>query len=150
MFPLALFYYWTNKVWALNLLLNNLQFEAGLRNLTHVINHCQVSMMFKYRNGYYKLHCKSESKGKDKMLKCPCTWLINHHALKCIVEWKIGPPILISVLYEVGMSASRSSCFTLGKEAPVPIVQEVGWAPEPIWSLANREMFSAPKGIESR
>ena len=38
-----------------------------------------------------------------------------------------------------------SAAFTPGKE-PVPIVQEVGWAPEPVWIGAEN---LAPTGIRS-
>jgi hypothetical protein len=31
-----------------------------------------------------------------------------------------------------------------GKEPPVPIGQEVEWAPEPVWMLCRREMCLAP------
>jgi hypothetical protein len=33
-----------------------------------------------------------------------------------------------------------------GKEPPVPIVQEAGWAPEPVWSQRIEEKFFAPAG----
>jgi hypothetical protein len=36
-------------------------------------------------------------------------------------------------------SASRPGRFTPGKEPPVPIGEEVGWTPEPIWTLWRRE-----------
>jgi len=43
-------------------------------------------------------------------------------------------------------SASRPEAFTPGKE-PVPIVQEAGWAPEPVWIGAEN---LAPLGFDPR
>jgi hypothetical protein len=33
-----------------------------------------------------------------------------------------------------------------GKEPPIPIVQEAGWAPEPVWTQRLEEKSSAPVG----
>jgi hypothetical protein len=33
-----------------------------------------------------------------------------------------------------------------GKGPPVPIEQEAGWAPEPVWMQGLEEKFSAPAG----
>jgi hypothetical protein len=33
-----------------------------------------------------------------------------------------------------------------GKEPPVPIVYEAGWAPEPVWTLRSGEKSLAPAG----
>ena len=44
---------------------------------------------------------------------------------------------------EVGGSAPRSGRFTPGKDA-VPIVQEAGWASEPVWAGAENLV---PTGI---
>ena len=41
-------------------------------------------------------------------------------------------------------SAARPGRFTPGKD-PVPIVQEAGWAPGPVWTAENL----APTGIRS-
>jgi hypothetical protein len=44
-------------------------------------------------------------------------------------------------------SASRPGrAFTPGKGPPVPIVQEAGWAPEPIWTQRIEEKSFAPAG----
>jgi hypothetical protein len=37
-----------------------------------------------------------------------------------------------------------------GKGPPVPIGQEAGWAPEPVWTLRLEEKYFAPAGIEPR
>ena len=44
-----------------------------------------------------------------------------------------------------GWSAPRLGCFTPGKD-PVPIVQEAGWAPEPVW-MGSENL--SPSGIRS-
>ena len=44
-----------------------------------------------------------------------------------------------------GVSVTPRSIFTPGKD-PVPIVQEAGWAPEPVWTGAEN---LAPTGIQS-
>jgi hypothetical protein len=45
-----------------------------------------------------------------------------------------------------GWSASRPGRFTPGKD-PVPIVQEAGWAPGPVWTCAKN---LAPPGFDPR
>jgi len=52
---------------------------------------------------------------------------------------------LTSALDGDGWSASRPGRFTSGKD-PLPIVQETGWAPGPIWTDAEN---LAPTGIRS-
>jgi hypothetical protein len=37
-----------------------------------------------------------------------------------------------------------------GKGPPVPIVQEAGWTPEPVWTQRLQEKSFAPAGIEPR
>jgi hypothetical protein len=42
------------------------------------------------------------------------------------------------------------AALTLGKEPPVHIAQETGWAPEPVWTLyAEKNLLPLP-GIELR
>jgi hypothetical protein len=41
---------------------------------------------------------------------------------------------LTSALVGGEWSASRPGRFTPGKKTPVPIVYEVGWTPEPVWT----------------
>jgi hypothetical protein len=36
-----------------------------------------------------------------------------------------------------------------GKGPPVPIVQEAGWAPEPVWALRLEEKSFAPAGDQT-
>ena len=43
---------------------------------------------------------------------------------------------LTSVLERCGWSTQRSGRFTPGKD-PVPILQDAGWAPEPVWTGAE-------------
>jgi hypothetical protein len=51
---------------------------------------------------------------------------------------------LTSALEGGEWSASRPGCaLPPGKEAPVPIVQEVGWAPGPVWTQRLEEKSSA-------
>src|SRR5215510_10243366 len=50
---------------------------------------------------------------------------------------------MTSTLEGGGWSAPRSGRFTPGKD-PVPIVQEAGWAPGPVWTCAKNR---APTGI---
>jgi hypothetical protein len=40
--------------------------------------------------------------------------------------------------------------FTPGKEPPVPIVQEAGWAPEQVWTQRLEEKSSASVGDRTR
>ena len=50
-----------------------------------------------------------------------------------------------SALDEGGWSTPRPGCFSPGKD-PVPILEEVGWAPGPVWTSAEN---LAPTGIRS-
>jgi hypothetical protein len=43
-----------------------------------------------------------------------------------------------------GWSAPRPGCFTPGKD-PIPIVQEAGWAPGPVWMCVKN---LAPPGFD--
>jgi hypothetical protein len=54
---------------------------------------------------------------------------------------------LTSALYGGEWSASRPGrALPPGKEPPVPIGQEAGWAPEPVWTQGLEEKSSAPAG----
>jgi hypothetical protein len=54
---------------------------------------------------------------------------------------------LISALDGDEWSASRPGrALPPGKEPPVPIVQEVGWAPEPVWTQRLEEKCSTYVG----
>jgi len=46
-----------------------------------------------------------------------------------------------------GWSTSRPDRFTPGKD-PVPLVQEAGWTPGPVWTDA--ENLAPPPGFDSR
>jgi hypothetical protein len=39
-----------------------------------------------------------------------------------------------------------SALLPMGKRPPVPIVQEAGWAPEPVWTQGIQEKSFAPAG----
>jgi hypothetical protein len=48
-------------------------------------------------------------------------------------------------------SASRPGyALGLGKGPPVPIIQEAGWAPEPVWTQGTGKILSPLPGIECR
>jgi hypothetical protein len=54
---------------------------------------------------------------------------------------------LTSALEGGEWSASRPvRALPLGKEPPVPIVQEAGWAPEPVWTQRLQEKSCASVG----
>jgi hypothetical protein len=57
---------------------------------------------------------------------------------------------LTSVLVAGEWSVSRPSRFTPGKEPPVPIVKEVGWTPEPVWTTWRSFKFLTLPGPEPR
>jgi hypothetical protein len=49
----------------------------------------------------------------------------------------------------MGVSGQRhasAALYCLGKDPPVPIVQEAGWAPEPVWTQGLEEKFFASAG----
>jgi hypothetical protein len=53
----------------------------------------------------------------------------------------------------MGVSGQRHAPAALlppGKEPPVPIVQEAGWAPEPVWTQRIEEKPLPLPGIELR
>jgi hypothetical protein len=53
----------------------------------------------------------------------------------------------------MGVSGQRHAPAALlppGKGPPIPIVQEAGWAPEPVWTQRIEEKSFAPPGIEPR
>jgi hypothetical protein len=49
----------------------------------------------------------------------------------------------------MGVSGQRhapAAIYPRGKDPPVPIVQEAGWAPEPVWKQRLEEKSSASVG----
>jgi hypothetical protein len=56
----------------------------------------------------------------------------------------VAPPFLTSALDGGEWSASRLSRFPPGKELPVPIGQEAGWAPEPVWTKRKKKKILYP------
>jgi hypothetical protein len=53
----------------------------------------------------------------------------------------------------MGVSSQRHAPAALlppGKGPPVPMVQEAGWAPGPVWTQMIEEKSVAPPGIEPR
>jgi hypothetical protein len=49
---------------------------------------------------------------------------------------------------EVSVQLHPSAALPQGKEPPVLIGQEAGWAPGPVWTLWRREESLVPVGIE--
>jgi hypothetical protein len=47
------------------------------------------------------------------------------------------------------VSVTTRSRFTPGERTPVPIGQEAGWAPEPVWTQRLEEKSSAPVGVRT-
>jgi hypothetical protein len=66
-----------------------------------------------------------------------------------------GREVLAPVFHDLGtrrewvVSITPRPHFTPGKEPPVPIVQEAGWAPEPVWTQRLEEKSSASVGDRS-
>jgi hypothetical protein len=48
------------------------------------------------------------------------------------------------------VSITSRQRFAPGKGPPVPIVQEAGWAPEPVWTKATGKILLPLPGIEPR
>jgi hypothetical protein len=49
-----------------------------------------------------------------------------------------------------GQRYAQAALLPPGKGPPVPIVQEAGWAPEPVWTQRLEEKYLPPPGIEPR
>jgi hypothetical protein len=92
----------------------------------------------------YSLQTENYIKSYDWSHKCPVnnTSLIVFGLLlctndECVVCWLLSTLLLILDLGTDGgeWSASRPGrALAQGKGPPVPIVQEAGWAPEPVWA----------------
>jgi hypothetical protein len=62
----------------------------------------------------------------------------------------IAPPLLTSALDGGEWSPSRPGHFTSEETVPpVPIGQEAGWAPEPVWTLWSREKSFDSAGYQT-
>jgi len=63
------------------------------------------------------------------------------------------PPLLTSAADRSEWSSSRPNRFTPQERNPVPIAQEAGWTPEPVWNLwrwGREEKKNPVLGIEPR
>jgi hypothetical protein len=90
---------------------------------------------------FFKSQLESQLEGKDKGKGHPIT---GHQGPRRGVEVKLYS-FSTSALGGGGWSAPRPGCFTPRKD-PVPIVQEAGWAPGPVWTCAKN---LTPTGIRS-
>jgi hypothetical protein len=72
------------------------------------------------------------------------------HTTKVLGEWRHSSYLLsTSALFGSVWSASSSDrALGSGKGPPVPIVQEAGWAPEPVWTRRLQENLSPLPGID--
>jgi hypothetical protein len=77
---------------------------------------------------------QSEYQQVCRVLKIKCYAALLH--VVCKNYCPITGPDGTSVLEGDGWSAPRPGRFTPGKD-PVPIVQEAGWAPGPVWTCAE-------------
>jgi hypothetical protein len=48
-----------------------------------------------------------------------------------------------------GQHHAPAALYPRGKDPPVPIVQEAGWAPEPVWTQRLEEKSFAPAGDQT-
>jgi hypothetical protein len=74
------------------------------------------------------------------MWTCPCVLLINHHVMQTYREMDVQlhhswPRHYMHVSGQLHVPAPLPP----GKEPPVPIGLEAGWAPEPVWTTRGRE-----------
>jgi hypothetical protein len=61
---------------------------------------------------------------------------------------------LATIISKIGIfgdewSALSPNRFTPGKELPVLIEQQAGWAPKPVWAFGSRDRYSDPAGIRT-
>jgi hypothetical protein len=101
-------------------------------------------LFLKYLIGFYI---------KVKLSLC-LIFVIKHHAMKMYGSGGTAPPLLTSVLDGGKWPPSFSGRFTPGKQSPVSIEQEAGWAPDFVWRLWREKSLSlagnrtpAPYGI---
>jgi hypothetical protein len=70
-----------------------------------------------------------------------------------IISWSVYCNTHSRLRHLMGVCGQRHAPAALlppGKGHPVPIVQEAGWAPEPVWTQRIEEKSFAPPGIEPR
>jgi hypothetical protein len=73
------------------------------------------------------------------------------------MEAQDGEEVKLLLVYDLGttwgwvVSVTPRPPLSLGKGHPVPIVQEAGWTPDPVWTQRLEEKFLLPlPGIEPR
>jgi hypothetical protein len=69
------------------------------------------------------------------------------HAMEALGGRRGIAPTHSGPRHQIGVSGQRHAPAALlspGKGPPVPIVQEAGWAPEPVWTQRLEEKSSAP------
>jgi hypothetical protein len=74
---------------------------------------------------------------KVKLSLCLITEALCHKDVSASGD--IAPQFFTSEIYEVEWSASQPGRFFAGKEPPVRVMEETGWAQEPVWTLCIRE-----------
>jgi hypothetical protein len=103
------------------------------------------------RDDYEKwmVKCVNHSCSANASLSlCLIKWALRHEN-----KWGSGgttPPFLISAPHRGEWSGSRPSRFNPGEIPSVPIEQEAGWAPEPVWPQWSREKSLVPTGNQTR
>jgi hypothetical protein len=119
--------------------------EKCICNLSTLGNHLNsVSNSTKYEQHFcFLVYTMSSSKGKGKAHPCKalrlCTGRTAHRGSR-----GVAPPFHDDGTRRGwGVSITHQLLFTPGKD-PVPIVQEAGWAPRPVWTGVEN---LAPTGI---
>jgi len=87
-------------------------------------------------------------KVKIKLCLCFLNWTSRHEGV--VGEWKYGSTHC-SRRHQMEVSGQLHFPASLppGKEPLLPIVQEAGWAPEPVWTRLWGEKWVAPTGTRT-